>query len=89
MLKSIDLFIKMVYNDKHVKQKCFTLLGGSVTLEETIRANMLFDMYGNLLTNNQYDVLYAYISQNESLAEIASHTTLSPWAFSAHPPPLP
>ena len=42
-----------------------------MTLEETIRANELFDAYGVLLTQNQQDVLVAYISQNESLGEIA------------------
>ena len=48
-----------------------------MTLEQTVRANALLDVYGGLLTASQHEVLSAYIAANESLGEIAAHTHTS------------
>jgi len=53
-----------------------------MTLDETIRLNNLLDVYGVLLTQNQREVLFSYVSQNESLGEIAEENHTSRQAVS-------
>lgn len=53
-----------------------------MTLEKTLRANALFDVYGSLLTPSQQDVLSCYIVNDESLGEIAERLHISRQAVS-------
>lgn len=43
-------------------------------LEKTLKMNMLFDFYGELLTNKQQDYLHYYYREDYSLGEIAEQT---------------
>ncbi len=40
-------------------------------LDETIKINSLFEIYGRLLTNSQQEIMTDYYQNNLSLAEIA------------------
>lgn len=40
-------------------------------MDKSIHVSMLLDIYGNLLTSKQYDVIDLYYNQNLSLSEIA------------------
>lgn len=40
-------------------------------MDKSVHVSMLLDMYGNLLTSKQYDVIDLYYNQNLSLSEIA------------------
>jgi predicted DNA-binding protein YlxM (UPF0122 family) len=42
-------------------------------LEDTTRINMLYDFYGNLLTEKQREYVELYYQHDLSLAEIADH----------------
>lgn len=42
-------------------------------LEKACRMTMLFDFYGNLLTQKQREVMHLYYEQDLSLAEIAEN----------------
>ena len=48
-----------------------------MTLEQTVRANALFDVYGELLTASQRQVVASYIVDNESFGEIAASMQIS------------
>lgn len=41
-----------------------------MSIEKNIRVNKLLDLYGNLLTVKQFDILTAYYANDYSLAEI-------------------
>lgn len=43
-------------------------------LEKTLKMNLLFDFYGELLTNKQQDYLHYYYREDYSLGEIAEQT---------------
>jgi len=61
-----------------VKENCFTVLGGCDTmLEDTTRINLLYDFYGNLLTEKQREYLELYYQHDLSLAEIADEGGIS------------
>lgn len=61
-----------------VKQKCFTAFFGCDTmLEDTTRVNLLYDFYGNLLTEKQREYLELYYQHDLSLAEIADTSGIS------------
>lgn len=46
-------------------------------LEKTKRVNDLIDLYGNLLTNNQLNILELYYMEDLSLKEIAEELNIS------------
>jgi uncharacterized protein len=46
-------------------------------LEDTTRINLLYDFYGNLLTEKQRECLELYYQDDLSLAEIAVHGGIS------------
>ena len=46
-------------------------------LEDTTRVNLLYDFYGNLLTEKQRECLEFYYQHDLSLAEIADHSNIS------------
>ncbi|MCW3489941.1 YlxM family DNA-binding protein [Dethiobacter alkaliphilus] len=46
-------------------------------LEDTTRINMLYDFYGNLLTDKQRECLELYYQDDLSLAEIADNSGIS------------
>ena len=46
-------------------------------LEKTKRVNDLIDLYGNLLTNNQLNILELYYMEDLSLKEIAEELNVS------------
>lgn len=50
--------------------------------EETIYINDLLDLYGNLLTKKQYDVMVDYYQNNFSLSEISENKNISRTAVS-------
>lgn len=51
-------------------------------LKETIYINRLLDLYGNLLTNSQRDIMYDYYDVNLSLSEISENRCISRTAVS-------
>lgn len=51
-------------------------------LLETVRINRLLDLYGELLTNSQRDILNDYYEANLSLSEIAENKNISRTAVS-------
>ncbi len=65
--------VKILYN---------THLEVRLTLEKTLRANALFDVYGGLLTDSQKEVLISYIADNDSFGEIADRFKISRQAVS-------
>ena len=46
-------------------------------MEEFVKQSLLFDFYGDLLTEHQKDVYKAYVQENLSLGEIASELKIS------------
>lgn len=50
--------------------------------EETIYINDLLDLYGNLLTKKQYDIMVDYYQNNFSLSEISENKNISRTAVS-------
>ena len=46
-------------------------------LEDTTRANLLYDFYSSLLTGRQREILELYYQHDLSLAEIADNTGIS------------
>ncbi len=46
-------------------------------LDQLNRVNLLFDIYGSLLTERQQEALHFYFSENYSLAEIAAEYKIS------------
>ena len=46
-------------------------------MEKSIKNNLLFDFYGAMLTEKQYQVMKLYLEQDVSLSEIASLLSLS------------
>lgn len=46
-------------------------------LEKSIRANRLFDFYGNLLTEHQQNIFRLYFEMDLSLSEIAEELEIS------------
>ena len=48
-----------------------------VYMEEFVKQSLLFDFYGDLLTEHQKDVYKAYVQENLSLGEIASELKIS------------
>jgi predicted DNA-binding protein YlxM (UPF0122 family) len=46
-------------------------------LEDTTRVNLLYDFYGNLLTEKQRECLELYYQHDLSLAEIADNSAIS------------
>ena len=57
-----------------VKENTFT---GEVMLDKLNRINLLYDIYGSLLTTRQQEVLRLYFSDNYSLGEIAAEYGVS------------
>lgn len=53
-------------------------------LEKTNRINMLFDLYGALLTEKQVDILTSYFREDFSLGEIAAELGISRQAVYEH-----
>ncbi len=51
-------------------------------LLETVRINRLLDLYGELLTSSQRDILNDYYEANLSLSEIAENRVISRTAVS-------
>ena len=51
-------------------------------LLDTLRINRLFDIYGNLLSKTQREILYDYYEANLSLSEIAENKNISRTAVS-------
>lgn len=51
-------------------------------MEKLIRRSLLFDIYGALLTQTQYDVFRAYVLEDLSLQEIAEISGISKQAVS-------
>jgi len=61
-----------------VKRLSFTVPEGCGTmLEDTTRANLLYDFYGNLLTPKQREVFEMYFQHDLSLGEIAEGNGIS------------
>jgi predicted DNA-binding protein YlxM (UPF0122 family) len=61
-----------------VKYFCFTgLMGCGTMLEDTTRINLLYDFYGNLLTEKQREYLELYYQDDLSLGEIADNDGIS------------
>lgn len=54
----------------------------SKDLEETIRINRLLDIYGNLLTDSQLEIMKDYYECNLSLSEISELRNISRTAVS-------
>lgn len=55
-----------------------TLQRGDVNMKEKdMKMSILLDYYGNILTDNQRDVLELYYNEDLSLAEIAEHSNIS------------
>lgn len=46
-------------------------------MDKNLRISMLLDMYGNLLTSKQQDMLDLYYNQNLSLSEIAEDADIT------------
>ena len=46
-------------------------------MEEFVRQSLLYDFYGDLLTQHQKEIFEAYVLQNLSLGEIAAETGIS------------
>lgn len=46
-------------------------------LEDTTRVNLLYDFYGNLLTERQRDLLELYYQHDLSLSEVADESGIS------------
>ncbi|NLL39241.1 MAG: YlxM family DNA-binding protein [Clostridiales bacterium] len=51
--------------------------GGGIVLDKTVRMTMLFDFYGNLLTDKQKEYIDLYYNENLSLSEIAENDGIS------------
>lgn len=46
-------------------------------MEEFVKQSLLYDFYGDLLTDHQKDVYKAYVQENLSLGEIAAEMKIS------------
>ena len=46
-------------------------------MDKTVRMTMLFDFYGNLLTDKQKEYIDLYYNENLSLSEIAENDGIS------------
>ena len=46
-------------------------------MEEFVKQSLLYDFYGDLLTEHQKDIYQAYILENLSLSEIAADSGIS------------
>ena len=64
----------MIY--KHVKYRRFTE-GGRTVKNQTYRMTMLFDFYGELLTERQKEFFDLYYNEDLSLSEIAENSGIS------------
>ena len=64
----------MIY--KHVKYRRFTE-GGRTVKNQTYRMTMLFDFYGELLTERQREFFDLYYNEDLSLSEIAENSGIS------------
>ena len=53
-----------------------------MTLEETLRINRLYDLYGRLLTKQQQEIIEDYYEANLSLSEISEIRKISRTAVS-------
>ncbi|MBP5651439.1 MAG: hypothetical protein J6X00_02075 [Clostridia bacterium] len=48
-----------------------------MSLDQTIRVNKLIDLYGNLLTDKQRNIVKEYFCYNNSLSEISENYSIS------------
>ena len=48
-----------------------------MSLDETLRVNKLIDMYGQLLTDKQFNIAKEYYYYNNSLSEISENYSIS------------
>ena len=53
------------------------MLNRGIVMEKTLRQNMLFDFYCQLLTKRQQEIYQMYFTQDLSLGEIAEHLDIS------------
>lgn len=54
-----------------------TFVGLGDTMEEIVKQGLLYDFYGELLTEHQKEVYEAYVFENLSISEIASLNGIS------------
>ncbi|WP_304959527.1 sigma factor-like helix-turn-helix DNA-binding protein [Ileibacterium valens] len=59
-----------------------TLPSGRAAMDERLRANDLFDVYGSLLTKRQQEILTLYVLDDLSLSEIQEELQISRAAIS-------
>ncbi len=53
-----------------------------MSIEDMLHYGALFDFYGSLLTDAQHDIVYEYITLNETLSEIAENKHITKQAVS-------
>lgn len=64
----------MCYTFK-VKQICFT--GEAMKVEDKVRLLKLFDLYGNLLSKGQQEIMSCYLNNDLTISEIAENINVS------------
>ena len=60
-----------------VKRMLNLLVEGSERMAKNLSISMLFDFYGDLLTDKQQEVIELYYNEDLSLAEIAAHSGIT------------
>lgn len=75
--KILDREPAACYNHQAVKQVSFTPSEGTPVTDETVYRTMLFDFYGELLTDKQKEYFDLHYNEDYSLSEIAEMTGIS------------
>lgn len=77
------VFFKIHIKKENVKQKCLTMYARSgkipkvIKMDEILKQSLLYDFYGELLTEHQKEIYEQFIVEDLSLSEIAKDAGIS------------